>query len=345
MKIKREHAIAGLAIGGVLLLVFGLNYLKGRDLLSSGNIFHVVYGDISGISSASPVFHNGLKVGQVIGTEMLDDGSGRIAVSFQLHEKRLRLTKDSRVQIYSADLLGDRALKVILGTAGEPAQRGDTLQGFSELTLTDAVGQQIDPLKRRAETILASVDSLLYTMQAVLNDSTVGDIEASFSSIRSTLDNLNSTSRRLDALMAAESVTLHAVLENMRRVTANLDSYHASLQSTFANLDTLSGDLASTRTRQMLADLAETSAKLKGITTGLENGEGSLGALLKNDTLYTNLQDASKELDLLLEDLRQNPDRYVHLSLWGRKDKLPKLTDADVKRIKQALDEDKRAKP
>jgi phospholipid/cholesterol/gamma-HCH transport system substrate-binding protein len=344
MKIKREYSIAGIAIAGLLLLYFGINYLRGLDVLTKRNVFHVVYNDVSGVSSASPVFLNGYKVGQVVGTGLIPDGSGRIAVSFQLNERELKLPRDTKVQIYSSDLFS-RALKLVIGKEPDLAQAGDTLVGDTELSLTDAVGEQIDPLKRKAEAMLANIDSLLTTMQGLLNDSTIGDIDASFSSIRGTLENLNSTSRRLDALMAAESVTIHAVLENLRRVTANLDSYHASLSSTLSNLDTLSGDLASPRTRQMLADLAETSTKLKGVMTGLEQGEGSLGALLKNDTLYDNLQSASRELDLLLEDLRLNPNRYVQLSLFGKKDKLPKLTDSDVQRIKQALQDDKRMKP
>lgn len=344
MKIKREYSIAGIAIAGLLLLYFGINYLRGLDVLTKRNVFHVVYSDISGVGSASPVYLNGYKVGQVVSTDLLADGSGRIAVSLQLNERKLKLPKDTKVQIYSSDLFS-RALKIVMGTSADLAQAGDTLMGSTELSLTDAVGEQIDPLKRKAEAMLANVDSLLTSMQGLLNENTIGDIDASFSSIRGTLENLNSTSRRLDALMVAESATIHAVLENLRRVTANLDSYHASLSSTLSNLDTLSGELASPRTRQMLNDLAETSSKLKGVMTGLEQGEGSLGALLKNDTLYSNLQQASHELDLLLEDLRLNPNRYVHLSLFGKKDKQPKLTDSDVQRIKQALQDDKRMKP
>lgn len=344
MKIKREYSIAGIAIAGLLLLYFGINYLRGLDVLTKRNVFHVVYSDISGVGSASPVYLNGYKVGQVVSTDLLADGSGRIAVSLQLNERKLKLPKDTKVQIYSSDLFS-RALKIVMGTSADLAQAGDTLMGSTELSLTDAVGEQIDPLKRKAEAMLANVDSLLTSMQGLLNENTIGDIDASFSSIRGTLENLNNTSRRLDALMVAESATIHAVLENLRRVTANLDSYHASLSSTLSNLDTLSGELASPRTRQMLNDLAETSSKLKGVMTGLEQGEGSLGALLKNDTLYSNLQQASHELDLLLEDLRLNPNRYVHLSLFGKKDKQPKLTDSDVQRIKQALQDDKRMKP
>lgn len=343
-KIKREYTIAGVAIGGILLLVFGLNYLKGLDLLSKRNVFHAVYNDVSGVTSASPVFLNGLKVGQVVGTELMPDGSGRIAVSFQLNEHQLKLPKDTKLQIYSADLF-TRALQIIMGKDAALAQSGDTLMGDAELSLTDAVGQQIDPLKRKAEAMFANVDSLLTTLQSLLNDSTVGDIDASFSSIRGTLENLNRTSGRIDALIAAESSTISAVLQNLRNVTANLDGYHAQLSSILINLDTLSGTLGGERTRKALDDLAESSAMLKGVMAGLEQGEGSLGALLKNDTLYDNLQQASSELDLLLEDLRMNPNRYVHLSLFGKKDKLPKLSDSDIDRIKRALQEDQRMKP
>ncbi|MFN3876399.1 MAG: hypothetical protein ACK4L7_10865, partial [Flavobacteriales bacterium] len=211
--------------------------------------------------------------------------------------------------------------------------------------VTEAQAGTLENLKRKAEAMFANVDSLLTALQRILNDSTVGDIDASFSSIRGTLDNLNRTSARLDALIASESATMHAVLENLRRVTGNLDAYNAQLSSILVNLDTLSGELAGARTRKMLDDLAQSSAKLKGIMAGLEEGEGSLGALLKNDTLHANLQQASRELDLLLEDLRLNPNRYVHLSLFGKKDKLPRLSDSDIDRIKRALQDDKRMKP
>ncbi|MBK7946846.1 MAG: MCE family protein [Flavobacteriales bacterium] len=305
-KIEREYTIAGVAIAGILLLIFGINYLKGLDLLTKRNVYHAVYNDISGVTSASPVFMNGLKVGQVVNTELKHDGSGRVVVSFQLNERQLKLPKDTKLQIYSADLF-TRALQIIRGNAEEIAQAGDTLVGDAELSLTDAVGAQIDPLKRKAEAMFANVDSLLSALQRILNDSTVGDIDASFSSIRGTLENLNRTSARLDALIATESSSIHAVIENLRRVTNNLDSYHAQLNSILTNLDTMSGTLAGEQTRKAMADLAESSAKLKGIMTGLEQGEGSMGALLKNDTLYDNLQQASRELDLLLEDLRLNP--------------------------------------
>lgn len=333
MKIKREYSIAGLVIVGIALLVFGVNYLKGLDLLSKRNVYHVVYNDVSGVSSASPVFYHGLKVGQVIGVEMNDGGPG-IRISFQLNEERLRPTTDCIVEIYSADLF-TRALRIKNGTGTDYAEKGATLRGSSELSLTDAVGEQIDPLKAKAETMIANIDSVLNAFQQMFNKEAVGDIDSSFSSVRSALETLAGTARRLDQLVAMESATLSATLRNMEKVSGTLAENSDELDRTFNNLDSLSAELAHGRLKKVLDEMAATSTELRKITAGINNGEGTMGQLMKNDSLYTNLNNASRELDLLLEDLRLNPNRYF--SVFGKKDRLPKLSESDVQRIKDAM--------
>lgn len=339
MKMKKEYSIAALVIGGVALLVFGINFLKGLDLFQKRNVYHVVYRDVAGITEASPVFYNGFKVGQVIGRELLPDGSGNIAVSFQMDEDKLKLPRDTKVEIYSADLFS-RALQVLLGNSSELAAAGDTLVGNAQLSLTDAVSGQIDPLKRKAEGMLANVDSVLTMLQLILNDSARGDIDASFSSIRSTLETFNATAARIDGIVAAEAEAIRATMENLRKVSDNLVAYNENISRILQNADSISSVLANGDMKKMMADLNASSAQLKEIMTGLKEGEGSLGALLTNDTLYTNLESASRELDMLIEDLRINPNRYVHLSLFGKKDKLPKLSDSDIDRIQRAMKEE-----
>ena len=338
MKIRREYSIALLVLGAVGLLIFGINFLKGLDLFQKRNIYHVVYNDVSGITGASPVYFNGYKVGQVISTSLVREGKGGIAVSFQLNEDGLKLPSDTEVRIYSADLFS-RALQLVIGTSTEFAQAGDTLTGDSQLSLTDAVGQQIDPLKRKAEDMLANVDSLLSGLNQVLNDSAIGDIDASFSSIRSTLETFNTTSIRLDGMVAAEADAIHKILTNLTAVSQNLVVYNERISSILQNMDTLSGTLAGQELKQAVSDLSTSSAQLRAVMDDLQAGEGSLGALLKNDTLYNNLESASRELDLMLEDVRLNPNRYVHLSLFGKKDRLPQLSESDIDRIAKALRE------
>ncbi len=338
MKIRREYSIALLVLGAVGLLIFGINFLKGLDLFQKRNVYHVVYRDVSGITGSSPVYFNGYKVGQVIRTALVREGAGGIAVSFQLNEDDLVLPSDTKVRIYSADLFS-RALQVVIGTSADIAEAGDTLVGDAQLSLTDAVGEQIDPLKRKAENMLANVDSVLTSLNTVLNDSSLGDIDASFSSIRATLETFNTTSQRLDGIVAAEADAIHKILTNLTAVSQNLVVYNDRISSILQNMDTLSGTLAGQELKQAVSDLSTSSAQLRAVMDDLQAGEGSLGALLKNDTLYSNLESASRELDLMLEDVRLNPNRYVHLSLFGKKDRLPQLSDSDIDRIAKALRE------
>ena len=339
MKIKREYSIAFLVLGGVALLIFGINYLKGLDLFQKRNVYHVVYNNVAGITGASPVYYHGYKVGLVISANLIPDSRGRIVVSFQLNEDGLQLPEDTKVQIYSADLF-TRAIQLQLGTSTTMAQAGDTLVGDAQLSLTDAVGEQIDPLKAKAEGMLASVDSVLNSFQQMLNKKAVGDIDSSFTNIRTALESLSKTAARLDQLVAVESVTLTSALHNLETVSGTLARNSDEMDHIFNNLDTLTTDLAKGRMRKILDEMAQASAELKKVATGISNGEGTMGKLMKDDSLYTNLNSASAELDLLLEDLRVNPNRYF--SVFGKKDRLPKLSDADVERIGKVLEEEKK---
>jgi len=331
-KIKRQYSIALMAIGGIVLLIFGLNFLKGLDLLKGRNVYHAVYTDVSGINDATPVLFNGYKVGQVVSAEMLPDGTGRIDVSFQINEGRLKLTKDTRVELFSADLFS-RAVRVILGN-GPEAVRGDTLVGNVEMSLTQSVGAQIDPLKRKAEGMLASVDSVLSALQLILNEDARGDIDASFTNLRATMENINSTTHGLDQLIATQTKHINAILSNLDTLSGALVANREHLDNIFTNMDSATAALANGRLERMMANLESTSNDLKATMEKINSGQGTLGKLMTDDSLYHNLNSASHQMDLLLEDVRLNPGRY--LSIFGRKDKLPKLSGSDIERIRDA---------
>jgi phospholipid/cholesterol/gamma-HCH transport system substrate-binding protein len=333
LKIKRQYSIALMVLGGIVLLVVGINYLKGIDLFKRHKTFYAVYSDVAGIDNSTPVLFHGFKVGQVLRTELMPDGSGRIAVTLEIDEPRLRVSQDAKAELFNADFFS-RAVRLEMGTSAVEAQSGDTLSGQAELSLGESVTAQIDPLKRKAEGMLASVDSVLNSLQLILNKGARGDIDASFTNLRSTLEHINSTTRRLDALIAKESSTVSSILGNVDKVSSNLAAHNDELGHIFSNLDSATAALANGRLERLMDNLEATSTGLRSTMDKINGGQGSLGKLMTDDSLYINLNSASRQMDLLLEDVRLNPHRY--LSVFGRKDKLPKLSRSDIERIQEA---------
>jgi phospholipid/cholesterol/gamma-HCH transport system substrate-binding protein len=331
-KIKREYTIALMMIGALVLLYYGINYLKGLNVLGGRDVYYAKYKDVSGINDASPVLYHGMKVGQVIGTELIADGSGLVAVAFQINDDRLKITDSTKAEIYSSDFF-TRAIQLVV-KPGSPAEPGDTLGSGAQASLTESVNQQLDPIKRKAEGMLNHVDSVVTAMQTILNKKAQADIDSSLSSLRGTLENVESTTGRLNALLDAESAVIKATLEDLRTVSGALASNSDELSRIFANVDSLTAALGNGKMEKVMTNLTATSDQLKQAMTKVNEGQGTLGKLIKDDSLYVNLNKASKDLDLLLEDLRVNPNRY--LSIFGKKDKLPKLSEADIQRIQEA---------
>lgn len=331
-KIKREYTIALMMIGALVVLYYGINYLKGLDVLQGRNVYYARYADVSGINDASPVLYHGMKVGQVTGTELIPGGSGLVAVAFQINDDRLLITDSTRAEIYSSDLF-TRAIQLVV-KPGPPATRGDTLKSGTQASLTESVNQQLDPIKRKAEGMLNNIDSVLNAVQLLLNERAVGDLDSSIVSLRHILENVDGTTRRLNALLDAETNTIKTTLDNLQKVSTTLAQNGDELNRIFANVDSLTASLGDGRLEKIMANLTSTSDQLKQAMTKINEGQGTLGKLVKDDSLYVNLNKATKDLDLLLEDLRVNPNRY--LSIFGKKDKLPKLSEADIERIQQA---------
>ncbi|MEO8734844.1 MAG: MlaD family protein, partial [Flavobacteriales bacterium] len=275
-KIKRQYSIALVVLGGIVLLVIGINYLKGIDLFKHHKTYYAVYADVAGIDNSTAVLYHGFKVGQVLGTELMADGSGRIAVTLEIDEPRLRVSKDSKAELFNADFFS-RAVRIEMGTSSVEAQSGDTLSGGAELSLGESVTAQIDPLKRKAEGMLASVDSVLSSLQLILNKGARGDIDASFTNLRSTLENINSTTGRLDALIAKETTTVSSILGNVDKLSSNLAAHDEELDHIFTNLDSATAALANGRLERMMANLEATSTELKSTMDKINGGQGSLG--------------------------------------------------------------------
>jgi phospholipid/cholesterol/gamma-HCH transport system substrate-binding protein len=317
MKHKKEILLGLFFITALLLLGWGIEYLNGKNIFRKSTYYHAVYNRIEGLLEANPVTVNGFTVGQVTDIAFAEDGVGKILVTFELKEE-LALPKNSIARIYSSDIMGSKAIALVLGDAKELAQAGDTLNTEVEGGIKEAVNKQVEPIKRKAENLLASLDTMVTVIQGVLNENTRRKLNRSFTNIEKSLDYLKNTTYNLDTLVTSEKDRLAMIVANLESITRNIDSKEDKVNNIINNLSSLSDTLASTDISTTLANTNQTLKDLSQIFNKLNGGAGTAGQLLNNDTLYRNLEAATAELNMLLLDMKLNPRRYVHFSVFGR---------------------------
>jgi phospholipid/cholesterol/gamma-HCH transport system substrate-binding protein len=212
--------------------------------------------------------------------------------------------------------MGSKAVEILLGSGPEYALNGDTLITDIETSLKDAVNQQILPLKMKAEDLLSSLDTMVVAIQAVFSKDAREDLTASIKSIRQTFSNLESTTQSLDTLMISQSNRLASILYNIDMITRNLNNNSQEINRVLDNLASLSDTIAGSNISGIISNLDKTIGDLSTVMERIEKGEGSLGQLINNDKLYLELEKSAVELNLLLEDIRLNPKRYVRVSVF-----------------------------
>ncbi|MCT8340216.1 MlaD family protein [Flavobacteriaceae bacterium TK19130] len=313
MKLSREVKTGILAIGAILLFIFGYSYLKGTNLLTNQRTFYVKYQNVEGLAKSAPVTINGLKVGKVQNIDF-EDEKGGLVVEFTV-EKDFDFSKRSLVRIYSSGLIGGKSLGVFPEySQGEMAKSGDTLPGSVEKGMIDAVAERLGPLEEKVQNTLAVVDTLLLSVNDIIDEKTRNNLKTAISNISQASGRFEGITTNLEGITGKTDRLLANNEEKLNRSFTNLDV-------TTENFARLSDSLAQIETGKMVRDIEEVTAQLNAIVGSVDNGEGSIGKLLKDEQLYNNLEGASRQLEQLLQDLKLNPKRYVHFSLFGKKPK------------------------
>lgn len=306
MRLSREVKTGILAIGAILLFIFGYSYLKGTNLLEKNRIFFVKYKNVEGLGQGAPVTINGLKVGKVQKINF-ENSKGGLIVDFTV-ERDFEFSKHSIVRIYSTGLIGGKALGIfpIYDESGI-AKSGDTLSGEVQAGMLDEFSKTLAPLEEKLQATLGIVDSLLISFTAIIDEDTRTDLKKTISNLSVATKNFGDLSAKADNLLGRNG-------EKLDRTFSNLDN-------TAANFSKLSDSLAQIEVGQIVKNLENASAGLKEVVDKVNNKEGSVGKLLNDDAVYENLEGATRQLEELLQDLKLNPKRYVHFSLFGKRDK------------------------
>lgn len=321
MKVSNEVKVGAVAVISIALFYFGFNYLKGVNLLEKRNQFYAIYNNLSGLSLNNPVQINGYNVGKVNKVELIKDHSGRILVGFVITEPEFNIPKNSIAQIVSLDLLGSKGISLDMGNSIELAQTGDTIMSDIEEDLAAIVDERIAPLETKVNALLGNVDSAIVIVQNILDKEARGQLTASFESMRRTFETFEQTSKELEAMIAEERNNVESILSSVKVTASTLEKNNDQITSIITNLNTISDSLSAANFGETVSSANKALKDLSALLTTVNEGNGTVGQLLYNDTLYYNLEQASLELDKLLEDMRVNPKRYVHFSIFGKSEK------------------------
>ncbi len=316
--------IALTAIGSFIFLI---NFLKGKNVFNRGTVLYAVYDDVHGLQKTKPVTINGMKVGNVDDIDFTDDNSGNLLVQMTINTD-FEFDKNTKAIIYEPGLMSGAEVKLEMSREGEPVKDGDYIMGAVESGMMSVLAKEVTPLKRKLETVLVSLDSTLITVRGLatpenkksvanlvhnLNE-TILSFNQMAQSINTTVSKFDHTAQNFDGL-ALETKSL--VAENRKKIASTL----TNLDSTMDNFNHVAEDLNRANLDETIAKLDQSLNNLNTIMSGIQSGKGSLGKLMKDEAVYNNLDHATKELELLLRDMKENPKRYVHFSLFGKKSK------------------------
>jgi phospholipid/cholesterol/gamma-HCH transport system substrate-binding protein len=313
VKFSKEARVGILITAAMAALIWGLNYLKGQDFFTTSNKFYAVYDNVDGLVKSNPVVMSGFRIGIINNIDFLPDKSGRLLVTL-LIKNDVFVSKDATANIFSADLLGAKAVRIDLGSSTASAEDGDTLTSVLETSLTSKLGKQVGPVKDKVESLVVSLDSVTQMLHQLFDTDTKNNL-------RSSISHFNNSMASLDQMMSGDNSKLKLIFANLESISKNLKNNNEEINHIINNLSELTDTLAKARFASAInnADLA--LGQFNDVMSKINKGEGSLGLLVNDQKLYNNLETAAKNLDELLKDLKANPKRYVHFSVFGKKTK------------------------
>ncbi len=306
MKINREIKTAILVLGGIALFIYGFSFLKGKSIFKNSKTIHAVYDEVEGLMTGAKVSINGLSVGKISRIDFLPNTT-KILVTMEVRQK-LNISSESAAMLYETGLIGGKAISLIpLFDPNNTLKEGDTLEAKVKPGLTELINRQIEPLQIKIESMLSSADSLFAGVSNVLDNDTQNNL-------KNTLENLSITTQNLN------KVSLAAV-EILDRNQHQLNATFSNFKETSYNLKTITDSISNAQISYTIKEFTKTIEGLNSIVSSIDSGKGTAGKLINDETLYQGLNDATTELQTLLSDLKNYPKRYVHFSLFGKKEK------------------------
>ncbi|MFT5253609.1 MAG: phospholipid/cholesterol/gamma-HCH transport system substrate-binding protein [Flavobacteriales bacterium] len=306
MKLTREIKTAILVIASILLFIWGYSFLKGRELFSSYQTYYAEYDSVEGLGKSAPITLNGLVIGKVTMIK-INQNTGKLMVEMKV-KTDFPISKSSAATLYEPTFIGGKQIAIEHNFQDKVlAEDGQMLQSNVRAGLTESLGNKLGPIQVKLEKIMTNADVLISGINNVLDKKTQEDLKVSLSELSQTMTQFHKASASMNVILDENKTQIKGVVTNFNKISGDFAQISDSIKK--ANLG------------KTVKELNATIAKVNGIMKGLESGKGTMGKLINDDALYSNLEKTSRELELLLQDVRLYPTRYVNISLFGKKNK------------------------
>ncbi len=308
MKLSIEVRLGIIITITIAVIIWGLNFLKGKNILKATNDYYAIYDQIGGLDVNSKVLMNGYRIGQVEDIYFNDDGSGMLTIVMGIR-KTHNIPVGSISEIFSSDLLGTKAVQIVLANNDKLYIDGDTMLSGFKFGIDKKLEEQLLPVKDKAEKLIVTIDSLLQNLQYVFDEETMG-------SLKESIKNLEEISGNISDMLEANS-KLRAMIGHIESISKNLSDNNEAISEAIQNFASISDSLAQSNLKTTVEKTNLTLEQTHILLKKVNDGEGTLGMLVNNDTLYRHLEDVSRDLDMLLLDLQENPKKYINVSVFG----------------------------
>lgn len=307
---KSKLKVGLFCIVAVIIFYLGACFFKGVSAFGKKTYYYAVFENTGGLQESNAVMLNGYKIGQVTKVSILSDNPVRLCAELMITEP-VNIPKDSKVQVAPKDLLGGTVVNILFGNDTQMLQAKDTMATYVVPQMTDG----IDGLKAQLASILTSVDTIALSLKDVLSpEGGAGDLKA-------TLSNLEETTANLNDILGDNKVKVNRLVTNLEQFSGTLQSVSPQLETIVNNLDHISDSIAKANVTQLINDAQKTISDVQLVVEKIQQGEGTVGQLVTNDTLYTNLENSLHSLDELLKDLKANPKKYINVTVFGKREK------------------------
>ena len=306
LKFSRELKAVLIIIGGIFLFLMGYNFLNGTSLFKKENSLFVLYDNVEGLQVGTKVTVNGLSVGKVAKIDFLPNNT-KILVSFTVRNDVI-FSKNSVAELYEAGLIGGKSIAIHpVYDNFTKFKSGDTLKSSVKPGLTDVVNQQIAPLQQKLEKVLNNADSLFSGVNKVLNSEGKNNLSVTLENLSSAVKNTNELVSRFNSITKYQNKNINTTFENISMISESLNK--------------ISDSLSKSNLKKTIYNIEKLSSNFNQILTEIQDGKGTISKLIYQDSLYQNLKNSSEAVEILIKDLKSNPKRYVHFSLFGKKEK------------------------